>query len=642
MSRARMDNHELPIVPEPELNKRLLEWNRTNVDYPGDVCLHELIAEQTRRTPDAVVSDGQNRLSFADLDERAGRLASRLRELGVGPEELVGICMHRSTDLVVALLGVLKAGGAFMPVDPDQPRQRLALMLSEAHPRVVLTTAEERAALPPADARILSLDTERQSWMSCPPTVAADCGPENLAYVLFTSGSTGTPKGVMVEHRSLVNHLVWRNACFGLTSADRTLQKTPLSFDPALAELFCPLIAGASLRLLCPGDHARPHRLAEAVRDERITVLGLVPSILEEFIAAADPGEVGSLRLVTCGGEILSPFLVRSFFDRFGPDVELHNMYGPTETVISASSWRCDHSADGTVPIGRPVANTRIYLLDADLQPVPLGAPGELCIGGVQVARGYLNQPALTAERFVADPFVPGERIYRTGDIGRQRNDGAMEFLGRRDGQVKIRGVRIELGEIEAAMANHPDVRHAVAVLRHDAEGLERLVGYLLPRAGRALDFAAVRAFLSHRLPNSTLPSALVVVDSIPLTYTGKVDHVKLPEPDWRPIVTSRPPRNDTEIALVAMVAPLLGLDAVGVHENFFILGGHSLLLAQLIVRIGDRFGVDMPLRSVFDSPTIADLASEIERLIVAELADMSDDEAERLAANRTGGAPAS
>jgi amino acid adenylation domain-containing protein len=616
----------------------MVEWNLTKVGYPDDVCLHELTAEQAQRTPEAIVSDGRTRLSFAELDERAGRLASHLRQLGVGPDELVGVCMQRSTDVVVALLGILKAGGAFVPLEPDQPPQRLALMLSEARPRVVLTTAEDRRVLPTTSAHILCLDGERDSWMSYPPMVATDCGPDKLAYVLFTSGSTGTPKGVMVEHRSLVNQLVWKSGSFGLTSADRILQKTPLGFDPALSELFCPLVTGASLTLLRPGDHANPQRLVEAVRDERITVLGFVPSMLEEFIAAADPGELGSLRLVTCGGETMSPALVRSFFDRFGPDVELRNMYGPTEAVMSVSSWRCDPSSDGTVPIGRPVANTQIYLLDANLNPVPIGAPGELCIGGVQVARGYLNQPALTAERFVANPFRPGERIYRTGDMARHRNDGAIEFLGRRDGQIKIRGIRIELGEIEAAMARHPDVRQAVAALRGDAEGQERLVAYVLPAlAGRAPTLAEMFAFLSDRLPNSMLPSALVVVDSIPLTHHGKVDREALPDPDWQPIATFRPARNDTERALVTMVAPLLGLDAVGIDENFFMIGGHSLLLAQLIVRIGDRFGVDMPLRSVFDNPTIADLASEIERLLVTEIDDMSDDEAERLAANATG-----
>jgi amino acid adenylation domain-containing protein len=605
---------------------------------PRDSCLHELIAEQARLTPEALVADDRSRLTFMELDDRAGRLASRLRELGVGPEELVGICMQRSTDLVVALLGILKAGGAFMPLEPDQPRKRLALMLGEARPRAVLTTAEDHRALPATSAHILRLDSERDSWMSHPPMVATDCGPDNLAYVLFTSGSTGAPKGVMVEHRSLINQLLWKNGSFGLSPDDRILQKTPLGFDPALSELFCPLLTGASLALLRSGDHADPKRVSAAIRDGRITVVGFVPSMLREFIAAAEPDELESVRLVTCGGEAMTPDLVRAFFDRFGPDVELRNMYGPTEAVMSVTSWRCDPSVDGAVPIGRPVANTQIYLLDANLSPVPIGEPGELCIGGVQVARGYLNQPELTAERFVTDLFRPGERMYRTGDMARQRNDGAIEFLGRQDGQIKIRGTRIEFGEIEAAIRRHPDVRLAVAALQSDAGGRERLVAYVVPkRAGGAVDFAEMHAFVSQWLPGTMVPSALVIVDTIPLTHRGKVDREALPNPGLPRVASIRPPRNDAERALVTIVAPILGLNAVSTDENLFALGMHSLLIAQLTLRISDRFGVDLPLRSFFDNPTVADLASEIERLLVAELDDMSDDEAERLAANVTG-----
>lgn len=629
---------ELPVLSDHERHRQLVEWNRTDVDYPRDSCLHELIAEQAQRTPEAIVSDGRNPLTFAELDERAGRLASRLRELGVGPEELVGICMQRSIDVVVALLGILKAGAAFVPLEPDQPRQRLALMLSEARPRVVLTTAEDRRVLPPTSARVLRLDSERESWMSHPPLVATDCGPDNLAYVLFTSGSTGTPKGVMVEHRSIVSHLVWRIGSFNLTSDDRILQQTPLGFDASLWEWFCPLMTGATLVVLEPDAHRDPLRLGAAIRSHGITVARFSPSVLEAFLGAAGGETFESVRMVFVGGETLTSALARRFFECFGTGVELHNLYGPTEATSAATWWRCDPAGETIVPIGRPVANTQTYVLDAECRLLPQGVAGELCIGGVQVARGYLNQPGLTAERFVANPFRPGECIYRTGDMARHRNDGAIEFLGRRDGQIKIRGIRIELGEIEAAMARHPDVRQAVAALRGDAEGQERLVAYVLPaRAGHAPTVAEMVAFLSVRLPNSMLPSALAVVDSIPLTHSGKVDREALPDPDWRPIATFRPPRNDTERALATMVAPLLGLDAVGIDENFFMLGGHSLLAAQLIVRIGDRFVVDMPLRIVFEHPTIADMASEIERLLVAEIDDMSDDEAERLAANATG-----
>ena len=607
---------ELLILSDEERNRQLVEWNQTEVEYPRATCLHELTAEQARRTPDAVVSDGLGgRLTFAELDDRAGRLASRLRELEVGPETLVGICMQRSTDLVVALLGVLKAGGAFVPLDPDQPHQRLVMMLSEARPSVVITTDRDRGALPTMGARIVCLDRERDDWMSRPAMVATECGPDNLAYVLFTSGSSGSPKGVMVEHSSLINQLLWKVDILGLSAADRLLQKTPLGFDPAVGELFYPLLTGASLTLLAPGDHADPRRLWEVVRDERITVVGFVPSMLEGFIAAADPVDLGSLRLVTAGGETISPGLVRSFFTRFGPAVELRNLYGPTEATLCASSWRCDPSSDGTVPIGRPVANTQIYLLDANLNPVPIGAPGELCIGGVQVARGYVNRPELTAERFVPNPFRAGERLYRTGDIARHRNDGAIEFLGRRDGQVKIRGVRIELGEIEAAMARHPDVRQAVAALRDDGERQRRLVAYILPPgAGRAPNLAEMRAFLSDSLPSSMLPSALMVVDSIPFTHSGKLDRGALPDPDLRPVTTFRPPRSVLETRLAALWARMLKVPQVGIDDDFFELGGHSLLAVRLLGRVEAEFRVAISLSAFLEgSATVARMASAVQ-----------------------------
>jgi amino acid adenylation domain-containing protein len=606
---------DLELLTEPELHRQVVEWNATEVNYPRDTCLHQLVAEQALRTPDSVVSDGRSRLSFAELDDRAGRLASRLRELGAGPDELVGVCMERSTDLVVALLGILKSGAAFLPLEPDQPRQRLALMLSEARPRVVLTTTKDHHALPPS-APILRLDSERDSWMSCPPTVATDCGPDNLAYVLFTSGSTGVPKGVMVEHRSLVNQLLWLCDSFRLTSADHLLQKTPLGFDPALWELFCPLLTGASLTLVAPGAHADPQRLVDAVRDEGITVLGFVPSMLEEFMDVAIPGAVGSLRLVTSGGEVTTPALVHSFFDRFGADVELRNMYGPTEAVITASWWRCNPSGEeGTVPIGRPVANTQIYLLDGHLHPVPVGAAGELCIGGVQVARGYINQPELTAERFVANPFRPGERIYRTGDMARHRSDGAIEFLGRKDHQVKIRGIRVELGEVEAAVASAPHVRQAVAVLRADVEGQQRLVAYVLPEErGHAPNLAEMRALLSQWLPTSMVPSAFATVDSVPMTPGGKVDRAALPDPSWQPLATFHPPNSPMEQRMAALWESTLRVPRVGIDDDFFELGGHSMLAVRLLVKVEREFGVALPLAAFFEGrPTVARLAAAVE-----------------------------
>ena len=600
-------------LTEPERQRQLVEWNATEVNYPRDTCLHQLVAEQALRTPDSVVSDGRSRLSFAELDDRAGRLASRLRELGAGPDELVGVCMQRSTDLVVALLGILKSGAAFLPLEPDQPRQRLALMLSEARPRVVLTTTKDHHALPPS-APILRLDSERDSWMSCPPTVATDCGPDNLAYVLFTSGSTGVPKGVMVEHRSLVNQLLWKAESFALTPADRLVQKTPLGFDPSLSELFCPLLTGASLTLLPPGAHADPQRLVDAVRDERITVIGFVPAILEEFIAIVGPDELGALRLVTCGGEVMSPALARSFFERFGLEVELRNMYGPTEAVLTASWWRCNPAGeDGTVPIGRPVANTQLYVLDEHLRPLSVGAPGELCIGGAQVARGYINQPELTAARFVANPFRPGERIYRTGDMARHRSDGAIEFLGRKDHQVKIRGVRIELGEVEAAVASDPRVRQAVVVPWDDHDGRgERLVAYVVPAEVDAPGLSELRTHLLSRLPEYMVPAAFISLETLPLNPSGKVDRRALPAPDAGRLAAGAvyvPPRTEAESTLATIWAQLLRVERVGTNDNFFELGGDSIIAIRVIAR-ANKVGLRLSPAQVFEHQTVGGLAA--------------------------------
>ncbi|MGH7722019.1 MAG: amino acid adenylation domain-containing protein [Candidatus Dormibacteria bacterium] len=587
-------------LPEQE-QQQLAEWNHTDVDHPLDACLHELIAAQARRTPDAAVSDGRTRLSFAELDDRAGRLASRLGELGAGPEVLVGVCMQPSIDRLVALLGILRAGGAFLPLEPDQPRRRLELMLGEARPQLVLTTGEDCAALPASGAQLLRVDAERASWMASAPLTATGCAPHNLAYVLFTSGSTGTPKGVMVEHRSLVNQLLWAIDWFGITADDRMIQSTSLGFDPSLRELFCPLLSGASLRLLAQADHANPQRLARILGEERITVLACVPSMLEELIAAA-AGAYPSLRLVSAGGEVLSPALVRSFFDRFGPAVELRNMYGPTETTVAVSGWRCEPDGEGTIPIGRPVANTQVHLLDARLAAVPIGSPGELCIGGVQVARGYLNRPDLTAERFVANPFRPGERLYRSGDMARHRSDGAIEFLGRRDAQVKIRGIRIELGELEAALARHPAVRQAVAALRRDAQDRQRLVAHVVAHRGHpAPTLAEVRAFLADSLPSSMLPSALVAVDHLPLTQSGKLDRAALPEPDWLRPAAQRAPRTPLEERMAALWARTLRLPRVGIDDDFFELGGHSLLAIRLLVAMEAELGVTVPLAAFLD-----------------------------------------
>jgi amino acid adenylation domain-containing protein len=605
---------ELPLLTERETRRQQVEWNRTDVDLPLELCVHELIAEQARRTPEAVaVTNGNAQLTYSELDEQAGRLAAYLRERGVGPDVRVGLCLERSFDLVVALLAVLKAGGAFVPLEPDQPRERLTHMIGDAEPRVILTTARVQGSLPPTTASVVRLDTERDAWMARASLTTTDCTPANLAYVLFTSGSTGTPKGVMIEHRSLVNQLAWGVNSFRLGPEDRILQKTPLGFDVSMWELFCPLIAGATMVQLDPGAHRDPTRVAEAIRSHGITVVYFSPSMLNAFLDVAGGGAFDSVRMVLVGGEALPAGLARRFFGCFDSGVELRNCYGPTETTVAATSWRCDPGGEEVVPIGRPVANTQTYVLDAGGRLVPQGVAGELCIGGVQVARGYVNRPDLTAGVFVANPFRPGERMYRTGDVARHRADGSIEFLGRRDSQVKIRGNRVELGEIEAAMATHPAIAAAVAMAWADPEsGERRLVAYVLPATQPAPRLAELRDHAVRLLPDPMVPVAFVILDALPLTHTGKLDRRALPAPEAGRLTAEAAyvaPRTEAEATLAGIWTQLLRVERVGVDDNFFELGGDSILSIQIVAR-ANQAGLRLTPAQLFEHQTVAMLAA--------------------------------
>ncbi len=483
----------LALLPPAEVAEQLQEWNATDrPDFPAG-CLHQPVARQAQRTPDApALADGTRRLSYGELDRRANRLAHRLRRLGVGPDVVVGLCLERSLEMVVGLLAVLKAGGAYLPLDPEYPDDRLAFMLADATPRLVLTDGRSRQRMPLPLDRVLDLGGEWDRFSGEPEpepelAPAAGAGPDNLAYVMYTSGSTGRPKGVMISHRAIGNHLAWRQAFFPVCPTDRGLLKASLSFDDSVWEIFEPLSAGAELVLARPGGQADTRYLARLAAERGITTICFVPSLLRMFLDEPEARRCTALRRVTTGGEVVPPDLPALVLDRLG--LTLHNGYGPTEATVAASFWTCD-AADprATVPIGRPIANTRIYVLDGDLQPVPRGASGELFIGGVGLARGYLNRPGLTASRFVPDPFGPdpGGRLYRTGDRARFLADGTLEFLGRLDDQVKLRGNRVELGEVEAVLNAHPLVRESAAVVREDAPGDRRLVGYVVPRAAGA------------------------------------------------------------------------------------------------------------------------------------------------------------
>jgi amino acid adenylation domain-containing protein len=610
---------ELEMLTAEEVDTQVVEWNATDSDFPRDSCVHHLVAEQALLTPDATaLSDGRTRLSYAELDERVARLATYLRDLGLGPDVLAVVCIERSIDMMVALLAVLRAGGGYVPLEPDLPTERFAFMLEQAAPAVILTTSKSAAAVPTTSAAVVRVDAEQSTWMTRPPTPTTEGGSSNIAYVLFTSGSTGTPKGVIVEHRALVNQLRWRVESFKLGPGDRVLQKTPLGFDVSLWELFCPLIAGATLVLLEPRAHGDPVRVAAAIRSQQITALHFVPSMLQSFLTIAGAEGCESVRLVAASGEALSATLARQFFACFGPHVELRNLYGPTEAAVDVTSWRCDPDGEAVVPIGRPVANTQMYLLDGRLRPVPVGAPGELYIGGVQVARGYLNRPDLTAERFVANPFRPGERMYRTGDLAIYRPDGVIDYLGRNDSQVKIRGSRIELGEIEAALTAHPAVASAVVIARRDEKGGEpSLAAYVVPSVDQGPQVPELRAHLMRRVPPYMMPSAFMVLGALPLTASGKVDRRALPALDAARLSAEAAfvsPRSRTEERIAKIWARTLRTERVGVFDDFFDIGGHSLLAVRLLGEMEREFGVQIPLISFFGGDvTVAGLAAVVD-----------------------------
>jgi amino acid adenylation domain-containing protein len=626
----------IEVLPQVERRQVLEVWNRTAAEYPVESCIHELFEAQAARTPgaDALVFEDET-LSYAELNARANRLAHHLRGHGVGPDVRVGVLMERGVEMVVSLLAVLKAGGAYVPLDPGLPAERLAYMLDDSGVPLVLVQAALREAVPAREgAGVLAVDTLAEE-IAAENTENSEsgAGPDSLAYVIYTSGSTGRPKGVMNQHRGVVNRLVWMQAHFRIGADDVVLQKTPFGFDVSVWEFFWPLQQGARLVMARPDGHRDPAYLRDVIEREGVTALHFVPSMLQVFVEAVEDGRCGSLRHVVCSGEALPPALVRRFYDRFAGPVELTNLYGPTEAAVDVSCWTCPREdAAGVVPIGRPVWNTALYVLDAALEPVPVGVPGELYIGGVQVARGYQGRAAMTAERFVPDPFSAegGARLYRTGDRARWRMDGAIEYLGRLDFQVKVRGFRIELGEVEARLVEHATVREAVVLVRDDAQGEKRLVAYV---AGDETAGAEVlRAHLLERLPEYMVPAAYVRLDALPLTPNGKVDRRALPAPEGDAFSTRgyEAPAGGTEEALAEIWAGLLGVERVGRHDDFFQLGGNSLLATRLVFRVKREMDVELSVRDVFEKPELSLLA---QHLLDAQLAEFDPNEIEELLA---------
>ncbi|KQQ75662.1 hypothetical protein ASF73_07645 [Xanthomonas sp. Leaf131] len=631
----------LPVLPKAEQTQVLEEFNATVTALAPGICLHQLFEAQVQRSPDAIAVELDARsLSYAELDAQANQLAHHLRSLGVGPECRVALCLQRSVEMVIGLLGILKAGAAYVPLDPEYPSERLAYMLADSQPLAVLCDDYGLARIPQrAELTYCRLDAPELPWHAQPTSAPQlpDLHPDCLAYVIYTSGSTGQPKGVMNAHRGVVNRLQWHQTMFPLGPHDRALQKTPFGFDISLWEIFSPLQAGARLVLARPQGHQDPQYLATVIEQRGITQAHFVPSMLQLFLDQAEPPRCPSLRWLLCSGEALSDALQRRCLQAL-PHVELHNLYGPTEAAIEVSHWQCDPQLHpGLVPIGRPIANTRLYVLDTHGQPVPVGVPGELHIGGVQVARGYWNLPELSAERFVADDHfdVHDARRYKTGDLARWLPDGNLQYLGRNDHQVKIRGLRVELSEIESRLLAAPGVREAVVLAREDSPGLTRLVAYLtaLPDAdAAALRPATLRAALECALPEHMLPSAWVVLPKLPLTANGKLDRKALPAPEGQAFAL-RPysaPTGPTECLVAAHWCRLLGLPQVGRDDDFFALGGQSLLAVRLLAQLSEQAQVRLPLSAVFEFPTLAAFSR---RLALAQLQRLAPDALAQLSA---------
>ncbi len=602
---------KLPLSSAPEWQQMVEEWNQTAYPYPRR-CVHELFQEQVVRAPEAVaVVFEDERLTYQELNRRANQLAHYLRKQGVGPETLVGICMERSVEMIVGVLGVLKAGGAYVSLDPAYPRERLAFMLQDSHSPILLTERRVVAHLPEYQDRVVCLDIDRETIAGeCEADLTCSTGSRNLAYVIYTSGSTGTPKGVAIPHGNLANLVAWHRRVYEVTSADRATLLSSPGFDASVWEVWPYLAAGASLHI--PSDEIRSlvPQLIDWLVSEGITISFLPTPLAEMALEAEWPSEV-ALRILLTGGDKLH------HGPRPGLPYALINNYGPTENTVVTTWTPVEVGVPGSPPIGRPVDNVQVYLLGDQLRPVPAGAPGELYIGGDGLARGYLNRPDLTADKFIPDDLSgrSGARLYKTGDRARYLPDGNIEFLGRTDHQVKVRGFRIELGEIEAALSQHPAIRQAVVEVRENVSGDKRLAAYLVVSHEHAPAINELRGFLGDKLPEYMIPSSFVILDALPLTPSGKVDRRALPAPDLQGAELDVPfvaPRTRTEERVAEIWIQVLAIKRVGIHDNFFLLGGNSLTASQVISRVRDVFQKKVSLRSLFEKPTVAGLATVI------------------------------
>ncbi|HEX8092018.1 MAG TPA: amino acid adenylation domain-containing protein, partial [Blastocatellia bacterium] len=628
---------DLSLLTKPEVDQLLVEWNDTGADYPHRACLHALFEAQVIQSPHAwaVVFEG-HRLTYAELNERANQLARHLRDLGAGPDVAVGIYCERSLSMVIGLLAILKAGSAYLPLDPSYPKERLSFMVENARVRMVLVEDESQAVPVSGKAQVVCLRRVSEFIKGeDKENLRTEVDEENLAYVIYTSGSTGRPKGSMVTHWGICNRLLWAQQQYPIGPNDRVLQKTPFSFDVSVWEFFWPLITGACLVVARPDGHKDPSYLVDLIVNEHITTIHFVPSMLRQILEQENVSTCFSLRRVICSGEALPYELQEAFRSRL--NASLLNLYGPTEASIDVTYWECKEHERRVVPIGSPIANTRIYILDQNLHLVPPGITGELHIAGVGLARGYIHGPDLTAERFIPNPFgcEPGSRLYKTGDLARHLPDGSIEYLGRLDFQVKIKGFRIELEEIESKLKDHPLIRDAVVIARNDGEAGKarpaaerRLVAYAVTDGGQPISIGEMRSHIKQALPEYMVPSAFVFLDGFPLTSSGKLDRLALPAPEGaRPRLQGAfvAPRNSSEKTLADIWAGLLNLETVGIHDNFFELGGDSILSIQVVGR-ANQAGLSLTAKQLFQYQTIAELAEVAEKSqpIQAEQGDVS------------------
>ena len=608
---------ELPILSADEKNRILYEWNDTRAEYPNN-CVHELFEQQAAKTPamTAIVSEGKT-LSYRELNERANQLANYLRKRGVGPEVPVGVCLNRTPEMVIALLGIWKSGGAYVPLDPAYPRERLFYMMQDSAAKFLLTSGELKNLIPSAGDKAILLDSDwNQIALENSANPKSSVVPSNLAYVMYTSGSTGEPKGAMILHSGLVNYLTWAIGAYGVETGSSVPVHSSISFDLTVTSLYPALLAGGKVELLRE-DVGAQNLIASLKKAENRSLVKITPAHLELLSQQLSSEEAAKVtKTFVIGGEaLLAENLV--LWREFAPATRLINEYGPTETVVGCCVYevRPEDSSTGPVAIGRPIANTQLYILDGNLQPVPAGVKGDLYIGGDGVARGYLNRPELTEKKFITDPFSGkgGARLYKSGDLARYPKDGTLEYLGRVDDQVKVRGYRIELGEIEAALAAYPGVQSCTVLAVEETPGNKQLVAYAVPQGTGEPSAEGMKDFLKKSLPEYMVPAQFVFLDSFPLTQNGKIDRKALPAPSHGNISAAHEfvaPRTETEKKVAAMWIELLKVERIGIHDDFFDLGGHSLMAIKALSRIREEFDVDLPLATLLQAPTVAQLAA--------------------------------